>query len=114
MRYRKEINGDYGFGRGDNNFWINNAEAVAQAVYSRLKLWRGEWFLNTEEGTAWASVVLGEQPQALQTLMVRDRIAGTPGVRRITNLSSRQDPESRRLVVSATLDTVYGEVTINV
>lgn len=114
MKYRKEPDGDYGFGRGDNGFWIDEAEAVALAAYSRLKLWKGEWFLNTSEGTPWSDSVLGEQPQAMQTLMVRDRISGTAGVNRIISLNSRQDPESRRLVITATLDTVYGEVTIHV
>ncbi len=52
MRYRREDeNGDYSFGQGDATFLTDTPEAVAQAVKTRLALWRGQWFLDTEEGT---------------------------------------------------------------
>lgn len=114
MKYRKEINGDYVFGRGDNGFYTDVPEAVAQAVRSRLTLWRGEWFLDTDEGTPWHRAVLGKQSPDIYSLAIRDRIHGTPGVLQLLNFTTRNDSETRRLSFSATLNTVYGEVTVDV
>ncbi len=114
MKYRKEIDGDYAFGRGDNCFYTDVPEAVAQAVRSRLALWRGEWFLDTDEGTPWNSAVLGKQAPDVYSLAIRERINGTPGLRQLQHFSTRNDSETRRLSFSATLNTVYGEVTVDV
>ncbi len=46
-RVRKlDANGDYSFGQGEANFWVNNAAGVAQNVETRLGLLEGEWFLD--------------------------------------------------------------------
>lgn len=52
MRYRREDpEGDYTFGQGDGTFLVNSPECVAQAVKTRFELWKGQWFLDTTEGT---------------------------------------------------------------
>lgn len=114
MKYRTEIHGDYVFGTGDAGFLENSPQAVAQAVLTRLRLWRGEWFLDNTEGTPWQDAVLGKQPPALYALAVRERITGTPGVKTLLSFTTKNDSQTRRLVYSATLDTVYGEVTVDV
>ncbi|HEY1847069.1 MAG TPA: hypothetical protein VGH05_19730 [Buttiauxella sp.] len=114
MRYRKEIGGDYSFGRGDLGFLSNSAETVAQAVKTRLNLWRGEWFLDTSEGTPYARSVLGKQPPEVYAMAISDRILGTRGVNSIIEFNTNNDGGSRRLTFSVTLDTAYGEVTVDV
>jgi hypothetical protein len=114
MRYRKEIDGDYAFGCGDNSYLADSPQAVAQAVRSRLMLWRGEWFLDRDEGTPWGSSVLGKQAPELYALAVRDRISGTPGVSSVIEFTTKNESETRRLRFSAKLATVYGEVTVDV
>ena len=43
MRYRKlDEDGDYSFGRGAADFWVNVPDAPAQAVRTRLALWQGQ------------------------------------------------------------------------
>jgi hypothetical protein len=112
MRYRREDeNGDYTFGQGDNTFLVNSPEAVRQAILTRLELWQGEWFLDTREGTPYVQLVLGKQQADAASLAIRDRISRTPGVRSILAFGSAFDGDTRRFTVTATVDTLYGNVT---
>lgn len=111
MRVRAyDENGDYRFG-GLNQFLVDTPEAVAQAIQSRLALWTGEWFLDTGEGTDFNGSILGYGTAAVRDLVIQDRILGTPGVREIIDYSSDVDERARRLKVSATVDTLYGQVS---
>ncbi|KWC56578.1 hypothetical protein [Burkholderia ubonensis] len=113
MRYRKQdADGDYVFGRGDADFLVNVPEAVAQAVQTRLRLLRGEWFLDTTVGMPWATDVLGKYTSGTYDAAIRQCILGTQGVTEITNYSSSVDPETRKLSVSATINTIYGDTTV--
>ncbi|CNK98119.1 hypothetical protein ACQ26G_004197 [Yersinia enterocolitica] len=115
MRYRREdTDGDYTFGQGDSSFLVNSPECVAQAVKTRLLLWRGEWFLDETEGTPYVQSVLGKQPSGAYELAIRDRIEGTLGVKEITAFDAYKDGDTRRVRFNVTLNTVYGEVTVNV
>src|SRR5260363_358626 len=84
MRYRRlDAAGDYAFGRGLSDFEQDTPEAVAQAVKTRLALRFGEWFLDTSDGTPWASRVLGQSAREAVDWTIRERILGTEGVTRI-------------------------------
>ena len=114
MRYRKlDANGDYSFGQGGNDFWRDVREAPAQAVMTRLRLYLGEWFLDTSDGTAWNTRVLGRYTGTLYDPEIRGRILGTEQVAGITAYESRTDPQTRRLVIRATISTAYGRVQIS-
>ncbi|MEG0347231.1 MAG: hypothetical protein RR605_04185 [Acinetobacter sp.] len=114
MRYRKlDKNGDYVFGVGVNSFLINSPEAVAQAVLTRLRLWVGEWFADTSDGTGWSQSILGKQANNLYELTLRQRILETTGVANIMDFQSTLDTETRRLAVSMVINTIYGEAWIN-
>lgn len=113
MRYRREDeNGDYSFGQGDATFLTDTPEAVAQAVKTRLALWRGQWFLDTEEGTPWKQDVLGKQYTDAYYMAVKQRILATPGVLEINNFSVTRDADSRRMNFTATLRTRFGDTSI--
>ncbi|AOK62008.1 hypothetical protein WM29_23045 [Burkholderia ubonensis] len=113
MRYRKlDADGDYVFGGGDADFFVNVPEAVAQAVQTRLRLLRGEWFLDTTVGMPWATDVLGKYTSGIYDAAIRQCILGTQGVTEITSYSSSVDPETRALTVSATINTIYGTTTV--
>lgn len=113
MRYRREDNrGDYTFGQGDNTWLINSPEAVAQAVKTRLELWRGQWFLDISEGTPWRQSVLGKQPPETYNLVIRQRILETLGVNSITAFTTTTHGDTRRVTFNATIDTFYGTTTI--
>lgn len=113
MRYRREdTDGDYTFGRGDDTWLINSPEAVAQAVKTRFLLWYGQWFLDTTEGTPWIQSVLGKQSPDTYNLAIRQRILETQGVNSITAFDTTLNTSSRRVVFTATVNTIYGTTTV--
>ncbi len=114
MRYRKQDEqGDYSFGSGLNDFHIDRAEAIAQAIETRLKLWVGEWFADTSDGTGWSQAILGKLSKNLYELTLRQRVLETYGVTSIESFQSALDRETRRLTVSMTVNTIYGQTTIS-
>jgi len=111
MRYRKlDANGDYTFGTGDD-FHTNTPETVAQAIKTRLKLWKGESFHDLDDGTPYREAVLDKSRNP--DVAIKQRILGTPGVSELQTFASTYDGNRRRLVVSARVQTIYGAVDIN-
>jgi len=111
--YRKlDANGDYTFGQQATNFYVDSPEAVAQAAQTRLGLIQGEWFLNTSVGTPYNSQILGAGMISTYDAAIQDVILNTPGVQRITSYASQVDPNSRAASVACTIDTIYGQTTV--
>lgn len=109
MRYRKlDANYDRQFGRGVEDFWIDVPDAVGQAVYTRLKLEPGQWFLDLDDGTPWQTNVLGKYTGDTRDPVIRFRILGTQGAKEIVQYSSDLDRETREFTVDVLLDTIYG------
>lgn len=113
MRYRKlDAQGDYQFGGGTSDFWKDQPEAVAQAVQTRLFLFRGEWFLDTTEGMTWKTEVLGVRTANTRDPAIRRRVLGTQGCKAITEYASSLDRNTRGFSVGLTIDTIYGAATV--
>ncbi|WP_267411828.1 hypothetical protein [Pantoea sp. GM_Pan_4] len=113
MRYRREDDdGDYTFGQGDDTWLINSPEAVAQAVKTRFLLWYGQWFLDTTAGTPWIQSVLGKQKPETYNLAIRQHILETPGVNSILAFNTDLNTTTRRVIFTATIDTIYGTTTV--
>lgn len=114
MRYRKlDANDDYTIGT-NADFYINNAAAVKQAILTRLRLWRGEWFLDIAEGTPWQAEVLGKLVRGRNPdAAVKQRILATEGVQEILSYTSVFNGDTRRVKIDATVSTIYGDVQIN-
>lgn len=86
-------------------FLVNTPQAVAQAIDTRLRLNKGDWFLDTTEGLD-LSKILGVRTQSTRDLEVQSRILGTQGVTAITDYQSSVD--GRAFTVVATVQTLYG------
>lgn len=114
MKYRKlSPDGDYQFGNGAADFWVDQPEAVAQAVQTRLGLWQGDWFLDTTEGMTWKTEVLGVRTANTRDPAIRRRVLGTAGVKAIMAYSSNLNRDTRAFSVDTLkLDTIYGPVTV--
>jgi hypothetical protein len=106
------VDGDMQFGAGASNFLVDSPEAVAQSVLTRLKLWTGEWFLDDTEGTPYLGAVLGTGTRKTFEPALRERILGTPGVSRISDITTNVDSENRTGSFRATIDTIYGTTTV--
>lgn len=122
MRYRKlDAAGDYVFGQGQSNFYVDQPEAAAQAVQTRLLLVTGEWFLDVTEGTPYSTQILGKDTVPLYDAAIKQRILGTSGIvdgslqpviSGIPEYSSSLVGQTRALSVGATLTTIFSETTI--
>jgi len=113
MRYRKtDAAGDMTFGGGGRDFWHDVPEAPAQAALSRLYLFLGEWFLDTSDGTAWKTRVLGKYTADTRDPEIRARVLDTPGVTAIDAYESDLSRGDRRFAVAMTLTTAYGRTSI--
>lgn len=107
MKYRQlDDNNDYQLGFP---FLVNSPDCVAQAIQTRLMLWRGEWWLDTREGTPYLQDILGHNTN--YDFEIQSRILGTPGVTELLNYSSNID-SYRNLTVNATVNTIYGQINI--
>lgn len=112
MRYRSlDPNGDYALGVV-NGFFIDVPDAVAQAVLTRLRLWQGEWFLDTTEGTPYNQNILGPVHGHDPDAAIRARVLETEGVVAILAYNSSRDPKTRKLQVGMTIDTLYGQTAL--
>lgn len=114
MRVRAlDANDDMTFGAGAANFLVDSPEAVAQCVLTALKLWQGEWFLDTTAGVPWNTEVLGAGTQSLYDNAIRNAIRSVQGVIGIAKYTSSFDTATRALTVSATIDTPYGSTSVS-
>jgi hypothetical protein len=95
-------------GHGEADYLQDSPECVAQAVATRLRLLRGEWFLDLSEGTPYAPAVLGKHTRESYDFAIRRRILETEGVTDIEEYESVFDGETRKLTVNAAINTVYG------
>ena len=113
MQYRRlDANGDMVIGHGSADYLKDSPECVAQAVVTRLRLLRGEWFLDLTEGTPYAPAVLGKHTKGTYDFAIRQRVLKTEGVTEIEEYESIFDGETRALTVNIRINTVYGPAQI--
>lgn len=86
------------------------AQQAVQGVLTRLRLFRGEAYLDTTAGFPWLEEVLVDNPdiKAIETEL-RETILGAPNVVDIISLDLSLDPESRRLTIEFNALTDFGE-----
>ena len=113
MRYRKlDQNGDMTFGNQQADFFRDKPEAVAQAIWTRLRLWVGEWFIDQTEGTPYQQAMLGTNKKRTIEPAMRQRILQTEGVTNIEEFQLTIDPDTRTANINAVVNTVYGSTQL--
>lgn len=113
MRYRKlDKNGDMLFGNQQADFHRNTPDAVAQAIWTRLRLWVGEWFIDNTEGTPYQQAMLGTNKSKTIEPAMRQRILNTDGVSDIEEFQITVDPDTRTATINAVVNTVYGSAQL--
>lgn len=101
FRVRKlDANGDMTFGHGHADFYIDEPKAVGQVAGCRLRLWRGDWYLDTNEGTPYREHILGKSRANIRNLIIRNRILTTPFVVSMKDFSATENPVNRALTVT--------------
>jgi hypothetical protein len=113
MRYRKQdSDGDILFGNQQNDFDRDTPETVGHSVLTRLTLWVGEWFLDTDEGTPYEQAMLGTGKQESIEPAIRERILETEGVLGIEDFELIGDAQTRKIQINLTINTIYGDIPI--
>ena len=96
---------------------LTDINAVGQAILTRLKLFTGEWWANLNDGTPMFQDILGQrasqQGQQIMALALANRIAGTPYVSAVTDISIAFDPVKRGLQFRATAQTSFGTIPVS-
>lgn len=114
MRYRRlEADNEPAMGRGNQDF-LSDTEAVGQAVITRLRLWRGEWWENVYLGIPmWQSMlgIVGVKKSAIDRI-IQDSILQTPDVSNIADMDSLFNTSNRAYQFYCSINTVYGQTTI--
>lgn len=103
---------DLDLSRGDMRL-IDGAERVRQQIAIKLKLWQGEWFLDTDFGTPYLAAILGKQLTLSGAIAaIRKSVLEVEGVRKITGLTYNFDSAARSIAVAFTAETPYGLVEV--
>lgn len=100
--------------KGLDLYFVDQAEQVRQQLLIKLKLWNGEWFLDTEFGTPYSQQILGKQLTLSGALAaIKTSIFEVDGVRSMTSFSYDFSNATRKLAVNFVVDTVYGIVEVS-
>jgi hypothetical protein len=92
---------------------VAGAERVRQQLLVKLKLWRGEWFLDTDFGTPYLQSILGKQLTLSGAIVaLRRSILEVDSVRQILEFGYRFDNSTRQLTVAFSADTPYGIIEV--
>jgi hypothetical protein len=92
---------------------VADADQVRQQLLIKLKLWKGEWFLDTEFGTPYIPSILGKQLTLSGAIAaLRKSILEVEGVRRIVEFNYDFSNSTRKLSVTFTADTTFGIVEV--
>ena len=92
---------------------VDKAEQVRQQLLIKLRLFTGEWFLDTEFGTPYLQSVLGKQlTLAASIAAIRKSILEVEDVTNIVELSYNFSAQTRRLSVNFTVSTPYGNIEV--
>jgi len=90
--------------------------AVSQAISTRLKLLKGEWFEDVSEGLPLFQSILGQNGTTnnltIADALIKERIVGTQDVTSIESFSSTYDSETRSYSFTVTVNTKYGTTTV--
>ena len=96
---------------GRESDYIYDVEAVLQATKTKLNLWQGQYFLDTDEGTPYQAQILGVHTKDKYALpIIKDRIYQVPYVTKITSLTASVDSSTRTIGIYFSLITEFGAI----
>lgn len=98
--------------------WVRGLEAVAQAMRIRLQRFKGEWFLDLDEGVPWLEregitadeALLGQRFNEAKTrAALRTALLDTTDVLELLELAVSFNIATRQLSVTWTARTTFGD-----
>jgi hypothetical protein len=90
---------------------VDGADAVAQEIQTRLRWWRGEWFLDTSRGVPYLeSILVKGVTEATVRAILKGEIEAVPGVARVRSMVVSIDRATRyATITSLEVDTTEGD-----
>lgn len=96
------LNNDIVMQQGDLTF-VSDGKAVRQRLEQKLRLWRGEWFLDLNAGVPWLQSILGKRPRPTVVAgIIRQLIESDPQVLSVENITIDYDDDKRKLNIRFT------------
>lgn len=90
--------------------WSRGLTGVAQAIRVRIQMFKGEWFLNLDEGVPYYEDLLGQRyNEATVRKAFRAAIMATPGVLALDTFTTIFDAATRTVTVSWVATTTFGD-----
>ena len=88
-------------------------DRVAQSIRTRLRWWRGEWFLDTARGVPYLEQLLGKGV-SLDTIrsVLRREIEQVAGVTRVTSIEITSDRATRYSTIDIEALTTEAELVV--
>ena len=94
--------------------FISGRDEIAQTIRTRLRLFFGEYFRDSQDGTPWFEQVLGKGSTLTnKDAVIKRRIIQTPGVLQLLTYNADYDINTRNYIVSGSVLTAFGEVIFN-
>ena len=112
MRDRRlDKNGDYTFG-ANGSCYVSGIDAVSQAILTRLKLLKYEWWEDLEDGLPLWQNIVAQRDRETTEREIQSRIVQTPHVIRLLTWRVEWNNEQRELSIYAAVDTEYGVLNL--
>lgn len=90
---------------------VKGPEARAQRVAIALRHFKGEWYLDQNDGTDYFAKILGKATDLSRRAEVRRRILSVPGIVEIQSLTLTLDPVTRAMRGHAEVLDITGVTT---
>lgn len=93
---------------------VDGVDAIAQDVRTRLRFFKGEWFLDERVGLPYYGTILVKNPNmAVVKSIYQKAIATTPGVESVTSLDLSLNIGTRTLRITFQAVTVEGPLSFD-
>jgi len=105
MSVRKiDKNGDWTFGQGLGNY-IKNDDEISQNVITRLKSFKNDYFLDTEQHIDWINDLGKKNNENTVIANIRRVVSETAGILRVNNVSISSNTH-RNANININFDTI--------
>lgn len=103
-----ETTGDLDLTAGDLSL-TEGSDTIDQHIRANLRSFRGEWFLNLDDGVPYYQDVLKKiQSPAVIDAIFKEAILKTTGVIELTEFQINYDTVTRKLLLDFSVDTTEG------
>lgn len=93
--------------------FASGLDEIEQTIRTRLRLFLGEYFRDITDGTPWFEQILGKGTSVdARDAAIRNRVARTEGVIRLTSYSADFDITTRKYSVTIGVLTSFGLLTV--